>query len=100
MLPGKENKKVERIGKMKVFKINESDNVAVAVENISAGETVHAGVEEITALQDIPAGHKIALTFIKKGEKVIKYGNPIGISLSDIGGNSRASENQKKFSGF
>lgn len=84
MLPGKENKKVERIGKMKVFKINESDNVAVAVENISAGETVHAGVEEITALQDIPAGHKIALTFIKKGEKVIKYGNPIGISLSDI----------------
>ena len=27
---------------------------------------------------DIPAGHKIALTDIRAGEKIIKYGNPIG----------------------
>ena len=27
---------------------------------------------------DIPAGHKIALTDIQAGEKIIKYGNPIG----------------------
>ncbi|MBQ4639868.1 MAG: altronate dehydratase [Clostridia bacterium] len=34
--------------------------------------------------EDIPAGHKIALTDIPKGEKIIKYGNPIGRAACDI----------------
>ena len=33
---------------------------------------------------DVPAGHKIALADIKKGEKVIKYGYPIGVATQDI----------------
>ena len=32
----------------------------------------------------MPAGHKIALADIKKGEKVIKYGYPIGVATQDI----------------
>ena len=33
---------------------------------------------------DVPAGHKIALADIKKGEAVIKYGYPIGVATQDI----------------
>ena len=38
----------------------------------------------ITPREGIPAGHKIALTDIAKGKKVIKYGCPIGTAQSDI----------------
>ena len=38
----------------------------------------------VTPREGIPAGHKIALRDIAAGEKVIKYGNPIGIAQEDI----------------
>ncbi|MBR6186771.1 MAG: altronate dehydratase [Clostridia bacterium] len=38
----------------------------------------------IAPREGIPAGHKIALRPIAKGEKVIKYGCPIGTAQSDI----------------
>ena len=69
---------------MKIFRINELDNVAVALVAISAGETVGIGENAIVAKNDVPAGHKIALAPIKTGEKVIKYGNAIGVATCDI----------------
>lgn len=33
---------------------------------------------------EVPAGHKIALTDIKKGEAVVKYGYPIGVATKEI----------------
>ena len=48
--------------------IHPTDNVAVALE----------------ATETIPAGHKFALRDIAAGEKVIKYGDPIGIAKEDI----------------
>ncbi len=65
---------------MKYFKINEKDNVAVALENLNKGKII----DNITLLDDIPIGHKIALSDISKGEKVIKYGYPIGSAKVDI----------------
>ena len=50
------------------LKINELDNVEVALKESDG----------------IPAGHKRALKAIKKGEPIIKYGNPIGIATADI----------------
>ena len=52
----------------------------VAVSAMKAGESF----EGITALSDIPFGHKIALRDISAGEAVIKYGYPIGYALTDI----------------
>lgn len=69
---------------MTVLKIHENDNVAVAIETIKEGETVEVGGEKITALQEVPAGHKLALKDIKKEEQVIKYGCPIGNAKEDI----------------
>ena len=67
----------------KVIRINEKDNVAVALSPIAAGETVSAGNVSVTALEDIPQGHKIALFDIAEGENVIKYGFPIGHTLCE-----------------
>ena len=66
---------------MKVIKINENDNVAVAVSAVIAGDEVTGG---LVASENIPAGHKIALTDIPAGSPVIKYGYPIGTAAKDI----------------
>lgn len=69
---------------MKTIQIHPSDNVAVALCQVKAGETVKAGDIFVTALQDIPQGHKIALKKITENENVIKYGFPIGHALTNI----------------
>lgn len=69
---------------MQIFKIHENDNVAVAIETIEAGQCVEVDGRKITANMEIPAGHKMALSDIKEGEAVIKYGCPIGNAKEDI----------------
>jgi LDH2 family malate/lactate/ureidoglycolate dehydrogenase len=41
-------------------------------------------VREIPALQPIPFGHKIAVRDITAGEKINRYGFPIGVATADI----------------
>ncbi|MDR0385748.1 MAG: altronate dehydratase family protein [Prevotellaceae bacterium] len=60
------------------IKISPADNVAVAVEKLSAGEQITVDSETIALLNDIPAGHKIALLNFAAGDNIIKYGLPIG----------------------
>ena len=59
---------------MKYIKINPDDNVAVALQDLAAGEVV----EGVTLKVAVPRGHKIVLRDLKAGENVIKYGFPIG----------------------
>lgn len=70
------------------LKINENDKVVVALKPIPAGETVTVEVQgrmkEITALEEIPAGHKMAICDIPAGGEVIKYGYRIGNAKEDI----------------
>ena len=68
----------------KLIRINENDNVAVAIHPVVSGEKLTAAGMELTAGQDIPQGHKIALGDIPVGESVIKYGYPIGHALKNI----------------
>ena len=63
---------------MKMFRINEADNVAVAIDSIAVGTKVEVAGESITAVTEVPAGHKMALKDLAQGEAVIKYGCPIG----------------------
>ena len=64
------------------FKINDNDNVVVALKAIPAGEKISVstggGSLEIAALEEIPAGHKMAVCDIPEGGEVIKYGYRIG----------------------
>ena len=60
------------------------DNCATALEDVSKNSQVQIMDISITINHDIPLGHKIALTDIKKGELVKKYGQAIGIATEDI----------------
>ena len=64
------------------IKINQNDNVVVALNTIPQGESVTVEVQgvskSVTALEEIPAGHKMALCDIPEGGQVIKYGYRIG----------------------
>ncbi|MDR2027534.1 MAG: altronate dehydratase family protein [Prevotellaceae bacterium] len=62
----------------KFIKIHPADNVVVAVETLSAGEQLEDSGKNITVLNDIPSGHKIALRDFAPGDNIIKYGLPIG----------------------
>ena len=70
---------------MKLLKIHNEDNVAVAIETVIKGEKFTLDNVEIEALDSIPAGHKIALRDISENENVIKYGFPIGHATENIG---------------
>jgi altronate hydrolase len=66
------------------IRIDERDTVAVALRAIAAGDRVDIAGASVVARQDVPAGHKIALTHIEPGQAVTKYGVPIGIATSAI----------------
>ncbi len=67
------------------LQIHPQDNVVVCLEELKKGESI--ALEDgrtITALQDIPAGHKILTKSVSKGENIVKYGNPIGHAIEDL----------------
>jgi hypothetical protein len=64
--------------KNNALKINEKDNVVIAVHDIKKGEAVVIGGQRLLdAAEDVGAGHKIALAQMASGEKVYRYGEPI-----------------------
>ena len=65
-------------------KIDEKDNVAVALKHIDKGKYIIIEGEKITVCENIPAGFKFAVKNIQKGENVIKYGNAIGAATENI----------------
>jgi altronate hydrolase len=62
--------------------LNKVDNVAVAVASIEAG--THVPEYKLACRDVIPAGHKMAIALIQKGEPVMRYGNIIGAASEDI----------------
>lgn len=67
-----------------IVKINQNDNVAVALRPLNEGETLDVAGEKVTLVQDIPQGHKFALRAIAQGEEVVKYGFRIGYAKEAI----------------
>jgi altronate hydrolase len=64
--------------------ISAIDNVATALEPLEPGATIRVGGITVTVVDRIPRGHKIALTTIECGERVVKYGSAIGTASADI----------------
>jgi len=66
------------------------DDVAVVVQELSAGSEIDVvtidgrEVCSIKAIDEIPLGHKISIREITEGEKIIKYGRPIGVATDAI----------------
>ncbi|HEX7759950.1 MAG TPA: hypothetical protein VF459_10630, partial [Caulobacteraceae bacterium] len=56
----------------------EDDNVMVCAAPIAAGDRLMIDGEAVVAPQDVPMGHKIARRPLTPGDRVLKYGAPIG----------------------
>lgn len=68
----------------KLIKINQSDNVAVALTNLVAGEEVVFEGAPIKVLSDVKAKHKIALVDFESGDRIMMYGVLVGLANSFI----------------
>ena len=73
----------------RAMRISPDDNTATALNDIDAGETISlvsksGPVGEMTTRQAVPFGHKVAVIDIKKGDKVLKYGEVIGLATRPI----------------
>jgi altronate hydrolase len=69
-------------------RIHESDNVAVAIRPLAAGDEIEVAGARVRVREDVPAGHKLALRDLEPGELVVKYGFPIGESTAPISAGS------------
>lgn len=64
--------------------LDDRDNVLVVRARIRAGETIDVEGRRIVVSQDLPLGHKLARRDVAPGEKVVKYGAPIGSAAAMI----------------
>ncbi len=64
--------------------LNENDNVAIARLPVAAGAAVSVNGFQVTALENIAVGHKLAVKAIDVNAQVTKYGESIGHATQDI----------------
>ena len=67
-----------------ILKINEKDNVVVALRDLSKNEIIEIDNKKIEITEDVKRGHKIAINSVSINENIIKYGYPIGHATQDI----------------
>jgi altronate hydrolase len=60
--------------------LHPSDNVAIARQPVPA----HTALDGITTTSEIPAGHKVALVAFVPGDRVLKFGQLIGLASQPI----------------
>ncbi len=74
----------------KAIQIDAKDNVATATSIVEAGEEVEVlspdgdVVLKAKPVERIIFGHKIALTDLKAGDKIVKYGQVIGVASKEV----------------
>ena len=78
------------------LKINPADSVVVCLQAKKKGEIIEVDGQQITVKQDTPAGHKVLIKDVKKGEDIIKYGYPIGHAREDLKAGDWVNENNLK----
>lgn len=67
------------------LQIHPQDNVIVCLQEMKSGsEVTLLDGRKVVAKEDIPAGHKMAISSINTNENVIKYGYAIGHATEDI----------------
>lgn len=62
----------------------DGDNVGVVTADVRPGSDILANDQALPVKDPIPFGHKIALTPIKAGADVVKFGVPIGRAKASI----------------
>ncbi|SFC84932.1 UxaA family hydrolase [Algibacter pectinivorans] len=68
----------------RIIKVNRTDNVAVALVNLKAGEVVLFEGQDIKIVSNTKLKHKIALQQFETGDRIIMYGVLVGVAQSTI----------------
>lgn len=58
--------------------LHPADNILVCVAHIRSGDNILIDEQMVCAQKDIDVGHKLARRSLTVGEKVYRYGAPIG----------------------
>ena len=69
---------------MHVIRLSPLDNIVVLVRSVQAGDAVEIDGRAVAMTQALGLGHKLACRRIAAGEKILKYGVPIGSATRDI----------------
>ena len=64
--------------------LSPEDNVFVAIRAIERGSSLNIGGQAVRFAERIPLGFKVAARDISAGEKIFKYGAPIGSATREI----------------
>ncbi|MCI0474811.1 MAG: UxaA family hydrolase [Anaerolineales bacterium] len=67
------------------IQLDSNDNVAIAKEEIAPGTILQiSNGDALTMCARVPTGHKFALHKIPSGDRVLRYGQPIGVATQTI----------------
>ena len=67
-----------------VVRIHPDDNVVVLTRTVQPGDAVELEGRPVTVDRPLSLGHKLAARPIAKGERILKYGLPIGTATAAI----------------
>ncbi len=82
--------------KHRVLKVHPNDNVLVALQNLSKGETISYNGKDYVLLEDIPAKHKFFTQDMHAGDKITMYGVLVGKIQFDVPAGSRMTTDNTK----
>jgi hypothetical protein len=68
----------------KLMKLNPADNVYIVRVPLQANDSVEIEGKNYVIKQTLGFGHKIAATLLHPGDKIIKFGIPIGSATEHI----------------
>ncbi|MEM7028406.1 MAG: UxaA family hydrolase [Chloroflexota bacterium] len=76
--------KLSQLDNTTLLQLSPQDNVLVLIRSLAQGETFRIAGHSFQLATAVTLGHKIAACDIQAGEKIIKYGVPIGSAKTDI----------------
>lgn len=68
----------------RLLRLADEDNICAVRSAVRAGERIRIAGVEYPVAAEIPTGHKMAVRPIAAGEKIFKYGAPIGSATRPI----------------
>ena len=68
----------------RLLQLAPSDNVLTVIATLEPGETILVAGQSIIIPTRLPLGHKLAARDLAPGDKIIKYGVPIGSAVTRI----------------
>jgi altronate dehydratase len=62
----------------RLLRLHADDNVLTVISPLAVGDEINVAGTKVGVEKALPMGHKVAARDIAAGEKIIKYGVPIG----------------------